>query len=280
MRSKIDSEALWSVCGVLAYWLLSCAAPVPIRPTVHASPALPTRTENQTKPRRPISLPGLTLDIDSRELQIAGRVCITRGVLEYIAVAKGGKEYESIFSLQCRPSHLQVALLMAGYNVGEVAEAVRGDFATNADASSQSPPEGAPASADPPKSYWSRSTSQPTFVTFDVDLRRRDGTWQRRAIEDFLLNRRTGHVPDRLYWTFTGSFFNRDGETGLEAFAADNEKSLIALWYDPSALFNLSQDVGNPYRGDAAGLEVNESALPEKDTRIRLIIRPATPANP
>ena len=111
-------------------------------------------------------------------------------------------------------------------------------------------------------------------MTIDVDVQGPDGSWKRHPVEHFLIDRDTGRSPSRLTWAFTGSFFHRDEQTGIEFFAADAEKSLIALWYDPTALLNLAQDVGNPYRGDTTGFAVNPAALPAKGTPVHLILRP------
>jgi hypothetical protein len=274
-----------STCGALVLSLGACAAQSglertapTIAPSAEAAPKTEVLQEQEARSQagRTVSLPGLAMNLDNRELQLDGRVCIERGVLEYVAVAAGGKEYESIFSLRCRPSHVNVALLLAGYQAGDLAPDLRGDYSPNADPAANQPPEGAPQGTDPPKQYWAKPTAEPTRVTVDVDVRRRDGTWERRPIEEFLLDRRTEKSPDRLVWAFTGSFFYRDEGTGLEVFVADVERSLIALWYDPSALLNLGRDVGNPYRGEAAGLEVNPATLPDRDTPVRIILRPVS----
>ncbi|MGB2987323.1 MAG: YdjY domain-containing protein, partial [Phycisphaerae bacterium] len=218
------------------------------------------------------ALPGIVVEQRSQTLQVEGKVCIEEGILEYLAVAEGGKEYESVFALDCRPSHLQAAMLIAGYEAGEVAPELRGDLSPQADPAANPPPEGAPQVTRPSEEYFAKAAAEPTRVTIDVDVRQSDATWQRRPIEHFLIDRSTGRLPPRLTWAFTGSFFYRDEQTRLEFFVADTEKSLIALWYDPTALLNLTQDVGNPYRGDGAGFELSAANLPGKGTPIRLIL--------
>jgi hypothetical protein len=252
---------------------MSCSAPQATtrlgQPPADQAPPLPQHPE--TRQDRTVSLPGLTLNLDTGDLELTGHVCISSGVLEYIAVATGGKVYESVLSLDVRPSHLHVGLLMGGYVAGDVDAQSRGDFASGA--GQPETPKGAPQGTPPPESYWRKASEKPTYVTFDVKIEDDAGEWHSLPIENFLTSRKSGKAPNRLYWAFTGSFFYHDPDTTMEAFAADVEKSVIALWYDPSALFNLSQDVGNPYRTDAGGLEVNASALPRKGTPIRLIIR-------
>jgi len=219
-------------------------------------------------------LPGIMIEHDTQTLRIEGRVCIEEGILEYLAVAKGGKEYESVFALDCRPSHLQAGMLIAGYQAGEVLPGLRGDFSPQADPAANIPPKGAPRVQSPSTEYFAKASIEPTRVTIDIDVQQPDGTWKRYPVERVLMDRSTGKPPSRLVWAFTGSFFHRDQQTGTEFFVADAEKSLIALWYDPTALLNLAQDVGNPYRGDAAGFSVNPAILPPKGTPLRLILRP------
>ncbi|HOW73722.1 MAG TPA: YdjY domain-containing protein [Phycisphaerae bacterium] len=259
----------WSIGGLalasLAVLLTSCS-----KPGAPASGPAAGQT---------VRLPAIVVNPSSAELQIDGQVCLEQGILEYLAVATGGKEYESLFSLACQPSHLQSAMLIAGYDIGEVDSDVRGDFAGGrnpaSDPAANARPAGAPQVTAPGKDYWTSRTGQAARVTIGVEVRQADGTWKPRPIESFLTDRRTGKPPGRMVWAFTGSFFAKDETTKREYFTADAEKSLIALWYDPTCLLNLTQDVGNPYRGDASGLEVSKADLPAKGTPIRLVLRKA-----
>lgn len=215
-------------------------------------------------------LPGVRWDSRQGLIALDATVCLERGILEYVAVAAGGKEYESAFRLHCRPAHVQQALLMAGWQPGEVAAEARGDYAE--DANPVARPPGAPATAQPPADYWQRGGG-PTRVEIDAEIAQADGTWPRQPLEHFLLDRATGGPPARLRFVFTGSFFAQRGEESR--FAADVTLCVIALWYDPTALFNVAAQVGNPYRG-AAGLELNPDTVPPRDTRVRLILRAVT----
>lgn len=239
----------------------------------------PNRPSRESIAEQTVRLPGIVVNPSSAEVRIDGQVCIEQGILEYLAVASGGKEYESMFSLACRPSHLQSAMLIAGYEVGEVDSGVRGDFAGGRDPT-QDPaanprPAGTPPVTVPGKDYWASRKATPSQMTVDVEVRQPDGTWNQRPIESLLIDRQTGKAPGRMVWAFTGSFFAKDETTKREYFTADAEKSLIALWYDPTCLLNLTQDVGNPYRGDASGLEVSKTVLPPKGTPVRLVLRKA-----
>ena len=226
--------------------------------------------------REIVALPGIRIQPSTGEIRVDGRVCLERGILEYLAVTEGGKEYESAFALHCRPSHLHTAMLIARYQPGEVAPEARGDFGSDIDPAANEPREGMPRVTTPPEEYFANAGPAPTRVLIDVDVQQPDGRWRRQPIEYFLIDRNTGKSPPRLTWGFTGSFFHRDEQTGAEFFVADFEKSLIALWYDPTALLNLVEEVGNPYRDAAVGLEINPANLSRKGTPVRIILRPVS----
>jgi hypothetical protein len=204
---------------------------------------------------------------------VDGQVCIEEGILEFLAVASQGKAYESLFVLDCKPSQLQVAMLIAGWQQGALPPRVRGDFSPGTRPTA-SRPAGAPRAPRPPPQQPDAPSGEPTCVTVDVDVKLEDGSWQRRPIESLLADRRTGGSPSRLAWAFTGSFFVRDRGTGREFFAADGERSIIAMWYDPTALLNITLDVGNPYRGNASGVQIDPANSLKQGNRVRLVLRP------
>lgn len=242
--------------------------------TSQGSPtSAPDRIERPQLTTRPnTTLPGITIDRRNREILLDGRICIETGILEYLAVGREGKTYESLFDLDCRPQHLHAALLIAGYTAGVLASEFQGDFAPETTASR---PEGAPPIPSPPSSAPARAGNPPSYLTIEAELRQPDGSWRRQPLESLLVNRSTGKPPGRLRWAFTGSFFRRDENTGEEYFIADVERSLIALWYDPTALINLAADIGNPYRSEDGGLEATATQRPPKGTPVRLVLRPA-----
>ncbi len=226
---------------------------------------------NQPGPRYNTALPGILLDQRNGRLIVEGKICTKRGILEYLAVTPNGKAYESLITLKCRPSDLRAGLLLTGFIPGNVAPSSRGDFAPGAEPMAKTLPEGVPQVTQPPPEYWETESGRPTVLQIDVLVRQADSSWNRSSVERFLLSRETWESPPRLNWAFTGSFFDRDETTGHEFFAADVEKSLIALWYDPTALLNLSDNLGNPYRGKSSGLEVHGLHVPPVGTEVRLV---------
>ena len=151
-----------------------------------------------------------------------------------MAVETGGRDYESLVTLDCRPSGLKYALLLLGLH----------DGATN----------GAPLRLD---IEWAVA-----------------GQPHRVPVETLLLDRTTGKPPAPLPFIFSGSFFGPDLTGSNQIFHADIEQAHVALWWQPAVLINVRGDRGNPYRGDNQGFEVNSRIVPPAGTPVKLIFRP------
>ena len=179
-------------------------------------------------------LPGLRIQAEEKNVEATGRVALTNGILEFVAVEAGGRDYESLLTLTCRPSALKFALLLLGLHEGE----------TN----------GAPLRLD---------------VEWTVA-----GKPHRVPVETLLLDRTTGKSPAVLPCIFSGSSFGFDLTGSNQIFYADVEQAHVALWWQPAVLINVRDDRGNPYRGDDQGFEVNSRLVPKAGTPVKLIFRP------
>jgi hypothetical protein len=69
-------------------------------------------------PARVFQLPGLTVNLDERYVDLDATVCLDQGFLELIACTKGSKEHESIVAVDARPQHVHAALLLLGASSG------------------------------------------------------------------------------------------------------------------------------------------------------------------
>ena len=180
-----------------------------------------------------VRLPGLRVQSEEKIVAADGHIALTNGILEFLAVEAGGRDYESLVTLDCRPSALKFALLLVGLSEGE----------TNGAA-----------------------------LRLDIEWESR-GKTNRLPVESLLLDRRTGRVPGRLPLIFTGSYFAPDLSGSNQVFLADVEQAHIALWWQPSALINLRATTGNPYRGEDQGFEVNSQLVPPVGTPVQLLFR-------
>ncbi len=190
-----------------------------------------------------VSLPGLTIHGGEKGfVEATGKMALTDGILEFVAVDAKGRDYESLLTLDCKPSELQFALLLIGCETGAV-------------------PGHAKAGEKP---------GSPLVLEIEWQDQ---GRARRVPVEQLLVDRRTRKSPESLPWVFNGSYFARSPITNRDVFQADEEQAFIALWWEPSILINLGVEYGDPYRGDKQGFEVKTAVAPAKDTPIKLILR-------
>jgi hypothetical protein len=156
-------------------------------------------------------------------------------VLEFVAVETAGRAYESLLTLDCKPSALQTALLLIGCKA-----------------------QGKEGSGLVLELEW-----------------RTDAGVRRLPIEEALRERRTGKPPGPLPWRFTGSRFVRLPGAENEVFLADAEEAFIGLYAHDGLLIRLGEDFGNPYREAEGGFGANTDRLPPKGTPVKLILRKA-----
>ncbi|MFC1671900.1 YdjY domain-containing protein [Planctomycetota bacterium] len=189
--------------------------------------------------------PGLEIDIEKKSVTATGKVCLTKGIVEYLIVAGGGKEYESVLSMDAKPSHLHAALLMVGGQVGKVAEELMGDDKAKA--------------KDKPDKAASLFTMNVEWID--------DGKKVSFPGEMLLHDREKKTTGRDLAWAFTGSMFYKL-EDGRERYLADEDGSIVATYYDDGAILNLAVQSKDPYRGSSFGYEVNEKRIPPKGTTV------------
>lgn len=208
-------------------------------------------TNDLTRADGTVRLPGLIIhDANPPYIEAKGKVSITTGMLEFIAVEPKGRDYESLFVLDCKPSALQFALLLIGCHTGIVQKVA----------------------------YFPIPVPTPgTSLAIDVQWKTVDGEVRRVPIEKWLLNRKTEKPPANLCWIFNGSTFVKHPVNGQPIFLSDAERAHIALWEQPSILINLDSPAGNPYQGDQQGFDVNTTAVPPAGTAVTLIFRATKP---
>lgn len=182
-----------------------------------------------------VRLTGLQIKAGNEKSVAAdGKISLTNGILEFLAVEVGGRDYESLVALDCKPSALKFALLLIGCQDGE----------TNG-----------------------------TPLRIDLEWQA-DGKTKRTPVEALMIDRQSGKAPEALPFFFSGSFFGPDLFTTNQIFHADVEQAHVALWWQPSVLVNIRDDHGNPYKGDDQGFMVDSQAVPKLGTPVKLIFRP------
>ena len=190
-----------------------------------------------------VRLKNITINKKTREIRIAVKTAIDRGILEYLLVGEKGKAYESAFkTVDALPSELHFALILIGCealpfdNFMRLLETAKGreDLKKNF-----------------PQTLLTLEIAQKgKSVPLSTVVRDREGK------------------KDPLIWVHTGGRFL--GET---PYRADQELSFIGVWPDVSAVINLFSGRQNPYRGNF-GFEMNtRSKGLKKDQDYEIVIR-------
>ncbi len=169
-----------------------------------------------------------------RRLEIHGRVSLEEGPLEYLAVLKGGKEYESILSFDCSAIDVNLVLILSGYRRIREGVKKRGD---------PNVPKGDPLYLHV---EWIEETDGKKVA-------------KRVRAEDLLHNQYTKKTMRRTAWVFSGSKFVNDPDNPKKRyFVAQVERKLVAVFRDPAAIFNCPLDTGD----EDVFYVVNKKALP------------------
>lgn len=143
------------------------------------------------------------------------------GAMEYLAVSKGGKEYESIIVLDCKPDEIYNALIKLGLKKGKA-----GSFDK----------KGKPIlpTGDPVKLF--------------VEWKNKEGKTKRIRAEDLLYSVNTKKRMRYVYWPFTGSALGYfDPESNNKVLKADVTMNVISLTFGDDSVI-----LQNPLKGAAA----------------------------
>lgn len=65
-----------------------------------------------------LQLPGITINVEERAVDVTSRVVLRHGTLELIACTPDTKVHESILAIEAKPSHVHTALLLMGATPG------------------------------------------------------------------------------------------------------------------------------------------------------------------
>lgn len=194
----------------------------------------------------------LTLDqgeivyLKEKKIEIPSIIANPNMPLELFACAEGGKDYESLVVLKCKPQNIQLALILFGLKEGKG-----------------------------PKSFGDATKPTGDLVLIYIEWQDKDKNTHSYQAEDLIIDIRTNEPWPRVGWSFTGSSFEDEIDfdtgkpTGRKIYMANATKTIIATYHDPSAILDNpteSGGVGNIYLP-------NKKLLPESGTPAKLIIR-------
>lgn len=185
----------------------------------------------------------IEFDAKSREIRLPVTVNFREGgPVEYLLVHETGKVHESILATTVSPLHVEIVLKLLRYKVGQ------GDvfdaFLPEAERASQG----------------GKKEDRGEVANFFFET---DGAAPRPAYE-LVIDGETAEAMSPGGWVHTGSQVQDGG------FLAESEGSIIAIYLDPAAIFNMTRD----------GADIDErwgarhTVIPEIGTRGILSIRP------
>lgn len=174
------------------------------------------------------------IDKDRREITMPGWINMNHGLVEYFAVAPGGKTHESVLVVDIEPLHLQLALLLLGLDYGQNLSFQGDTLAPVGDS-----------------------------VSLSVKWLSENGDTASYEASELIWDLRTRESMPSTEWVFTGSLIYEGG------LMADMEGSLVATYSDPVAILNnpLADRIDDTIYG------ANEELLPAQKTKIWMIIK-------
>ena len=255
----------WLTLIVLAILIAGCGksrtdesafvdqAPAAVTPDASGGASTPAAVDVQKAP----VLNKIKLDVKAGRIEITGIVCSKEGILDFLAVISGGREYESVLALDGKGSLLNLDLLALGAEPGPTQELL--------DAMKKEAKEGdkLPAKIG-------------TALRITAEWQK-DGKTVSVPATQLMIDRKTKKPVADGVWIFTGSYFIKDEKANKDFYAADEDEALIGVRYMRDAVINFEKDLGDPYIAADAGCEVNKELAPDHGTAVKLIIELANP---
>ncbi|MDB4438036.1 YdjY domain-containing protein [bacterium] len=208
-----------------------------------------------------LDLPGVTINMEAKAVDVASTIVLDQGSLEFIACTKDTKEHESIVKVDAKPSHIHTALLLLGAKAGH--PAIRkvvgeGDDQRWIDL----PPKGSP-------------------VTVSLVIPNQNGKPIERPLSDFVNRLDDEGDPDKTEakkrlktFLFAGSHLVGKDDNP-KTYLADKSGSVISLSTFGDELLCLPQVYG--HENHALQWEADSTHLPKVETPVILRIKPVPP---
>ena len=198
----------------------------------------------------------VTIDKEARQVRFPAVVNQIEGAIEYLLVDSQGKTHESLLRTDAEPVQVHTAMLLLG--VGKLT------------AKGGPVPEKAPPSAIDAGYLAAAKLPDGAPVTILVRWQPKDGGEAVTRSGESLIDNTKTHAPmTEGTWLYNGSYFS-EGQ-----FAAQAEKSFVAVITDPAALLN------NPRSGheDESIWVAGAKRLPPAGTTVEFIFQlPPLPA--
>jgi hypothetical protein len=188
------------------------------------------------------NMPHMSVDVKKKQLRIECEALAPQMPLEFFVCMTGTAEHEAVLRSSVKPSHVHLGLLMLGLEPGEPVH-----YSKAAD--KWLPPHGPPLQI---------------FAEWDT----KDGKHQNVPAYRLMRNVKTKKAMPPMTWIFAGSRVMED-----KRYAADTTGYLVSV-----VNFDLTViDIPDLASSDNAALEweINPDTMPEKGSKVWLVIEPA-----
>lgn len=226
--------------------------------------------EGETPPDAPSSEAAPLLKVGKVRLfrkdgrvEIDGRIAVQKRAVELFACAEGGKVHETVLILDCKPSNLNLALLLLGLDDGgQVRDKVRVRVDGKEVEKEMLVENGPRYFGDPRKPHGDRLIAR---------VRWQDGESRKirevRA-EEMVYNVSRQKTMRKVGWIFTGSRWVTNPNTGRKEFAADHSKTLMTTYHDPNTVLENPMKTG----GNDEMYHANSLVVPPRGTPVTLVL--------
>lgn len=213
-----------------------------------------------------LKLPGVTINLKERCVDVDATICLDEGALELIACTVDTKEHESLIAVEAKPKNIHTALLLIGAKPGNPAM--------------QKP-------TNKEKTRWRHVPPKGGPVDISIVFKNKQGKEEERQISDFL-EPFEGYEYDEAEETpekkekerfptntflFAGSFLHGKGE-GPRIYVADMSGHVISLATFGDELLCLPGI--HAHTAGALAWQINSTHLPELGAKVKLRLRPKT----
>jgi hypothetical protein len=187
------------------------------------------------------NLPHIQVDAKNKQVRVECEALHVVAPLEFFCCVTGTNEHESVLRSKVKPSHLHLALLMIGLEPGK------------------------PASYSEAAKKWTPPHGPPINITCEFE---KDGKTMRVPAYRLMRDIKTKKEMSPLTWIFVGSKTMDDG-----VYAADATGYLVSIVNFDLTVIDVPQVASSA--NETLEWEINPDLMPEKLTKVTMIIEPA-----
>lgn len=248
-----QSKILSTLCTALA--ACGCAAPTHVADKSDVETSSQSIAHiNHTDRTNTKLVNGLSINQDTGEVFVKGKVALRQGFLEQLVCFKGTREHESLVVVNVAASHIHAALLAVGAHAGHPGIWSR-DKATVND-----------LKLEPP-------TGDIIGVQVEYVL---DGVSHRCDLGEWIEDARHKDKFNSASFVFAGSHFEPDGRGG-QRYTADVTGSTVGLVTFGDELIAYAQVIPDQAEISQPRWQANTARIPAQGSDVVLILKPVKP---